>query len=424
MAMIFRGPEFGARFLLLIGLLSGLAVCPLAGSAEPSLKVPPAEWPQFRGLDGQGHADAKGLALNWSEKENIAWKAEVPGLGWSSPVIQGQQIWLTTCLDEPPALRAVCFERTTGRKVHDVEVFAPKKLIERHTKNSCASPGLVIEGDRVYVHFGPMGTACLSTEGKVLWTTTLPHTLSYGPSSSPVLFDDLLIVTCQGTDVRYTVALDKHTGKERWKTSRDGRNSESTPLLIRAGNADQLVCNLADWVVAYDPRTGKELWSVQQGDNFAQVPRPVYGNGLVFVGGGYYHPVLQAIRPDGRGDVSKSHVVWKLEKHVPQNPSPLLVGNELYLVNDSGIASCVDARTGKVHWTERLGGAYSASPLLADGRIYFSSEDGVTTVISPGATFQKMATNRVEGRLLASLAVAGKEIYLRTDHHLYRIETK
>jgi outer membrane protein assembly factor BamB len=382
------------------------------------------DWPQFRGPEGQGHSAARGLPLTWSETENITWKAAIPGLGWSSPVIQGKQIWLTTALDDGRSLHALCLDRATGKLLHDVAVF-PKNIPSRlHSTNSHASPTPFLEGDRVYVHYGSYGTACLTTAGKVVWTTQMPHAMSYGPSSTPVLYDDLLIVPCHGTDVRYLAALDKKTGEVRWKQSHDGRHSEATPLVIQAPGGDQLIANLAERVVAYDPRTGREIWSVQQGDNYAQVSRPVYGHGLVFVCGGYFSPVLHAIRPDGRGDVTKTHVAWSLNKAVPQNPSPLLVGNELYLVNDKGICSCLDARSGKLHWSERLGGAYYASPLYADGRIYFLNDSGETTVIAPGVSFKKLASNKLEGRSLASLAVSGKAIYFRTDHHLYQIEKK
>lgn len=413
-----------ARNLMWTGWLLALGLALEDGNAAPPDKPPPAEWPQFRGPDGQGHADARDLPLTWSEQENIAWKVAVPGLGWSSPVIQGRQVWLTTALDKPPSLRALCLDRATGRLLHDVEVFAPRAYVGRHSKNGFATPGPVIEGDRVYVHFGQMGTACLSTQGQILWTTVLPHNLLYGPSSTPVLFEDLLIIPCQGTDVRYVTALDKQTGKERWKTVCGGNyNSDSTPLVIRVGQVDQVVCNLTNKVVALDVHTGKLLWSASNG-NVAQVPRPVFGHGLVFAGGGYFNPVFQAIRPDGAGDVTRTHVVWEVKKNVPQNPSPLLVGDELYLVSDQGIASCLNARTGEEHWRERLAGNYWASPLFAPGRIYFTNEDGVTTVLAPGVKFAKLATNRLDGRTLASLAVAGKAIYLRSDRHLYRIEKK
>ena len=392
------------------------------------------DWPQFRGPDGQGHSDARGLPLTWSETENVVWKVTIPGLGWSSPVVRDEQIWLTTAIEDGRSLslRALCVERATGKLLHDVEVFPNTTPGRTYPPNSYASPTPIVDGDRVYVHFGGYGTACLTTDGKIIWKTKLDHTLNYGPSSTPVLFDDLLIVPCHGIDVRYTAALDKNTGVLRWKQPRyEGRNddstprgnSDSTPLVIDTSSGQQLISNLAGRVVAYDPRTGKELWSVQQ-DGYANVPRPVFGHGLVFVCGGFPTAGLHAIRPDGRGDVSKTHVAWSLKKAAPENPSPLLVGDELYLVSDKGIGSCLDARTGKLHWMERLGGEYYASPLYADGRIYFLNLSGETTVIAPGVSFKKLASNELEGRSFASPAVSGKAIYFRTEHHLYRIEKK
>lgn len=382
------------------------------------------DWPEFRGAGGQGHSLARGLPIIWSETQNIAWKVPIPGLGWSSPVIGGKKIWLTTAVREGRLLRALCLDRDTGQLLRDVEVFPDNAPGRLHGTNSYASPTPVLDGDRVYVHFGPHGTACLASDGKILWKTCLAYAPGYGPSSTPVLYEDLLIVPCQGVDGCYTAALDKQTGAIRWKQPHQGRNSDSTPLIVRTPAGDQLVCSLAERVVAYDPRTGKELWSASQGNNYAQVPRPVYGHGLVFVAGGYFEPRVQAIRPDGHGDVSQTHVAWSHRQAVPQNPSPLLAGGELYLVNDKGVASCLDARTGTLHWRERLGESFYASPIVADGRIYFPAEDGVTTVIEAGTRFKKLATNKLDGRMMASPAVAGKAIYLRTDRHLYRIESR
>ncbi len=392
-----------------------------AGAAGPPAQP---EWPQFRGPEGQGHANACDLPLSWSDKENIAWKVELPGQGWSSPVITGKHIWLTTAIHDKPSLRALCIERAAGKIVQDVEVFAPKSLPQRHPKNGFATPTPILEGERVYVHFGQMGTARLGADGKILWTAALAHNLYYGPSSTPVLFEDLLIVPCQGTDVRYIAALDKNTGKERWKTTMGGNyNSDATPLIIRVGDTYQLICNLTSYVTSLDPKTGVKIWSVANG-NVAQVPRPIFGHGMIYACGGYFNPVLQAIRPDGKGDVTKTHVAWTAKKHVPQNPSPLLVGDELYMVNDKGIATCLDAKTGKEHWSERLDGEFSASPLLADGRIYVTNEEGVTIVLAPGVTFKTLATNKLDGRTFASLAAVDREIYLRSERHLYRIEKK
>ncbi len=382
------------------------------------------DWPQFRGPDGQGHAGQRGLPLEWSEEQNIVWKAPVPGLGWSSPTILGRQSWLTTALDEGRSLHVVCMDRETGEVLHDVEAFQIADPGKVHSKNSHASPSPILEGDRVYVHFGDNGTACLSTDGKVLWRNQeLIYAHGHGPGGSPVLYKDLLIVSCDGTDRQFVAALDKHSGKLRWQTKREGRMAYSTPLVIHAAGRDQVVSTGGDAVVSYNPADGEEIWRVRY-DGYSEVPRPVYGQGLVFICSGYNTPLLYAIRPDGEGDVTDTHVAWKTTKAAPLNPSPLLIGEELYFVSDRGVAVCVDAKTGEQHWQKRLPGNYSASPLAADGRIYFTNETGETTVIAPGKEFKSLASNLVDGRTLASLAVSGKALYLRTDTHLYRIEER
>lgn len=382
------------------------------------------DWPQFRGPDGQGHAGQRGLPLEWSEGQNIVWKAPVPGLGWSSPTILGRQIWLTTALDEGRSLHVVCMDRETGEVQHDVEAFQIADPGKIHSKNSHASPSPILEGDRVYVHFGDNGTACLSTDGKVLWRNQeLIYAHGHGPGGSPVLYKDLLIVSCDGTDRQFVAALDKHSGKLRWQTKREGRMAYSTPLVIHAAGRDQVISTGGDAVVSYNPADGEEIWRVRY-DGYSEVPRPVYGQGLVFICSGYNTPLLYAIRPDGEGDVTDTHVAWKTTKAAPLNPSPLLIGEELYFVSDRGVAVCVDAKSGEQHWQKRLPGNYSASPLAADGRIYFTNETGETTVIAPGKEFKSLASNLVDGRTLASLAVSGKALYLRTDTHLYRIEER
>jgi outer membrane protein assembly factor BamB len=380
------------------------------------------EWPQFRGPDGQGHAAGRLPPLVWGENENVAWKVELPGQGWSSPVVKGDQLWLTTTVEVGWPLRALCLNVHNGQLVHDVEVFSPGIPGRLHPRNSHATPTPVIDGDRVYVHFGPYGTACLSTNGQVLWRASQDYTSEYGPSSSPIVVGESLIVHCDGSDVCYTVALDKYTGQVRWKKFRKGRNSESTPLLIEVDGKAQLISNVAGRVLACDPVTGEELWWVAQGNNYAQVPRPIFGQGLVFASGGYFDPLLCAIRPNGNGDVTKTHVAWSLRhSSVAQLASPLLVGSELYMVSNGGIVSCLDAPTGHLHWRERLVGEFSASPFVAGNRIYFMNDDAVTTVLASGTTFHKLASNRLEGRAQASAAVAGGAILIRTEHHLYCI---
>ena len=391
---------------------------------EPAPQVVDAasEWPEFRGPDGQGHSSARGLPLTWNENTNVRWKVALPGLGWSSPAIAGNRIWLTSADVEPTVLRALCVNLDTGELDLNVAVEAPDETARVHRKNSLASPTPILLQDHVFVHFGPYATACLSTSGEILWSKSLPHQQFYGPSSSPVLFRDLLIVPCLGTDVRYLVALDKDSGEERWKQTFEGRNAESTPLVIETETGPQLISSQAERIIAFDPATGRDLWSVRQ-TNYAQVPRPVFGHGLVYVGGGYFNPEIWAIRPDGQGDVTDSHVVWHMSESAPLNPSPILVGDELYCVSDNGVASCFNAMTGEVHWRERLDGNYSASPVFADGRLHFLNETGTTYVVQPGPKFELLATNAMPGQTLASLAVAGRALYLRTDTHLYRIET-
>jgi outer membrane protein assembly factor BamB len=400
--------------LLLVTLLS------FAPNNSPSL-----DWPQFRGGTGQGHAEGTGLPLTWSESQNIVWKVPIEGLGWSSPVIVQGQLWLTTAADEGKSLRLLSLSPETGKSIHNVEVFRLDDPGSIHRKNSHASPTPLVEKGRVYVHFGGHGTGCVSSDGKVLWKTQdLKYNHRHGPGGSPVLFDDLLILSCDGTDVAFVVALDKQTGEIRWKTPRDGPMAYSTPLVIHAGGRDQVISTGGDQVVSYEPRTGKEIWRCRY-DGYSGVPRPVFGHGLVYVCSGYNTPHLFAIRPDGTGDVTDTHVAWSIKAEgAPLNPSPLLVGDELYLVNDRGIATCLDAKTGKRHWQNRLGGDFSASPLFADGRIYYLDENAKTTVIAPGLEFKVLATNSLDGRSLASLAVWGKSIFLRTDTHLYRIEKR
>jgi outer membrane protein assembly factor BamB len=380
------------------------------------------DWPEFRGPTGQGHAAERGLPLTWSETENVRWKVPIPGRGWSTPAIQGDRIWLTTATENGKSLRAIGLDRETGRIVSDVEVFRLSDPGSINSKNSHASPTPVLDGDRVYLHFGAHGTAALDAKGAIVWKTRMEYSHGqHGPGGSPVLYDDLLIVSCDGEDVQFVAALEKRTGKLRWRKYRDGFQAYSTPLVVRLPEGDQLISTGAHRAIAYEPRTGKELWSVKYGQGFSNVPRPVYGHGLVFLATGFHEPSLLAVRLDGRKDVTKTHVAWELKRGVPLTPSPLLVGDELYLVNDGGIATCLDAKTGKEHWRARLPGNHSASPIYADGRIYFLSEDGDSAVIEPGTTFKRLASNHVDGPTLASMAVAGSSIFIRSQSHLYRL---
>ena len=380
------------------------------------------DWPQFRGPDGQGHSDAKALPLTWSETENVRWKIPIPGRGWSSPAILKDRIWLTAAVGRDPSLRAICFDRESGKEQQNVELFRVSGGEHLNVKNSFATPTPVLEDDRVYLHFGPYGTACIRTSGDIVWKTRLRYTPEHGPGGSPALFEDLLIISCDGQDVQYIVALDKVTGKARWKTSRAGYQAYTTPLVIEAAGRAQLISPGARRAMSYDPRTGREIWAVRYGDGFSNVPRPVFGAGLIFICTGFFEPSVLAVRPDGKGDVTNTHIAWALRRGAPLTPSPICVGEELFVVNDNGIVTCLDAASGTEWWRARLNGNYSASPVSAEGRIYFLNEEGETTVITAGRQFQKLAANRLNGATLASIAISHGAIFIRAEQSLYRVE--
>jgi outer membrane protein assembly factor BamB len=385
------------------------------------------DWPEFRGPTGQGQSSERGIPFEWSESRNVAWKASVPGSGWSSPVVAGSRVWLTTAVKERGgSLRALAFDVASGRELVNTEVFRVRSADPLNAKNTLASPTPIVDGDRVYVHFGADGTAALTTGGEIVWKIRLAYDSQHGNGGSPVLYHDLLIVSCDGSDTAFVTAIDKATGKIRWKTSRrqPWDQAYSTPLVIRVGDRDQLVSVGAYRAAAYDPESGKEIWRVSYADGFSNVPRPVFGHGLVYIATGFQQPLLIAVRPDGTGDVTRTHIAWTLRRSAPLTPSPLLVGDELYIVNDGGIVSCLDAATGALHWQQRLGGSFSASPIVADGRIYFLSEEGIATVIAPGKEFRKLASNQLDGATLASMAVSSGSIFIRTQSHLYRISQK
>ncbi|MCS7271532.1 MAG: PQQ-like beta-propeller repeat protein, partial [Gemmataceae bacterium] len=350
-----------------------------------------ADWYQFRGPTADGQAGMARLPLTWSRTENIVWRQEIPGKGWSSPVVAQGRIYLTTAVpkgtNEDQSLRALCLDGTTGKVLWDVEVFhqdgstAPRI----HAKNSHASPTPVVDNDQLFVHFGHMGTACLDARtGQRLWAQQgLRYQPVHGNGGSPVLVGQHLIYCMDGADVQQVVALDRRTGAIAWRTPRQVRAKKPfsfcTPTLITVNGRSQVICPGSDVVMALDPATGKELWRVRY-DGYSVVPRPVFAHGLVFVSSGYDVPVLYAIRPDGRGDVTHTHVAWMTRKGVPRNASPLVVGDYLYLAADDGLVSCLEARTGRLVWSERLGRAFSASPIHAAGRVYFFDEEGVTVV--------------------------------------------
>lgn len=392
--------------------------------------VSAGDWPEFRGPGQQGHSDEKNLPLTWSETENVAWKTEIAGLGWSSPSIISNGVWITTALDGGKSLRLVGLDRDSGNIVHDVEVFQKEDPGKIHGKNSHASPSPVIEGDRIYLHYGRHGTACYTTSGEEVWKTELTYEHRHGPGGSPVLFQDVLIINCDGTDTQYVVALNKHTGKEVWKKLRSennedpGRMAYSTPILTVVDGQPQLISSGGEWTIAYEPASGKEIWRFRYPKGYSNVPRPVTAFNMTFVSSGYDNPVFYALNLGGTGDITETHAAWKIAKGAPRNASPIIVGNEIYIVNDNGIATCLDAKSGEQHWQQRIGGDFSASPLYADGRIYLLDEKGKTTVIAPGKEYTVLAENELPGRTLASISAADGALFLRTDAALYRLQKK
>ena len=398
-------------------------------------------WPQFRGPDGMGTSPNRHLPLVWSESTNVRWKTAIHGRAWSSPVILDKQVWVTTATEDGRDLFAVALDLDTGRMLHDVTLFHVAQPQYAHPFNTYASPTPVIEPGRVYVTFGSPGTAAIDTRtAKVIWERRdLECNHFRGAGSSPIVFRDLLIMHFDGSDRQYIVALDKRTGKTVWRTDRsidfkdlgpdgkpqadgDFRKAFATPHVVMAGGDPVLVSLGSKAAYGYDPLTGKELWKIEERSNFSSSTRPVAGLGLVFYPTGFNTGQLLAVRPDGRGDVTASHVVWRATKGVPQKPSLLLVDDRLFMIADGGVATCLEAKTGEVVWKARVGGSYSASPILAEGRIYLFSEEGKATVIDAGREFKVLAENQLDEGFMASPAIAGSALFLRTRTHLYRIE--
>jgi outer membrane protein assembly factor BamB len=400
-------------------------------------------WPQFRGPEGTGHSDARDLPLTWSEAQNVVWKTAVHDRGWSSPVIFGKQIWLTSASKDGRQLYALCIDRDTGRILRDMKLFDVAEPQYAHPFNTYASPTAAIEAGRVYITFGAPGTACIDTKSfKVLWERRDIECNHFrGAGSSPVIFQNLLLMHFDGSDRQFVLALDKRTGKTVWQTKRsidfqdvdangkiaadgDLRKAFSTPQVAQINGRWEMISLGAKAAYAYDPFTGKELWRVEERAQHSASTRPVLGHGMIFFPTGFSAGQLLAVRQGGNGLITDTHVAWRVKRGVSNKPSILLIDDLIYMIGDTGIASCIDAKTGAQVWQQRIGGEYSASPVYADGKIWMFSEEGKTTVIRPGRTFEQLAENKLDEGFLASPAIAGKAFYLRTRTHLYRIEKK
>ena len=411
-------------------------------------------WPEFRGPTGDGHSEAKGLPMTWSETNHVQWKTAIHGRAWASPVIWKDEIWLSTASEDGRKLFAVSLDRNSGKVLRDLELFEVPNPQFAHKFNTYASPTPALEEGRVYVTFGSPGTACIDTRtGKVLWERRDFVCNHYrGAGSSPILYENLLLMNFDGSDHQFIVALDKNTGKTAWRVERsidykdlgpdgkpeaegDWRKAFATPHVATFQGKAMLISSGAKAHYGYEPLTGKELWRVEERSCHSTGARPVVGQGLIFIPAGFSKGVLLAIQPgDTSGEVvdasaavaeaasSRLRVAWKSKRNVPNKPSLLVVDDLLFMIDDGGIASCVVAKTGEEVWRERVGGNYSASPIYAGGRLYFCSEEGKTTVIDAGRKFKVLAENQLGDGFMASPAVAGKALYLRSRTHLYRIE--
>jgi outer membrane protein assembly factor BamB len=418
-----------------------LAVILAAGHAAAE-----QDWPQFRGPRGDGTSLARNVPLTWNESNNIAWKVAVTGRGRSSPVVMEDRVWLTTALEqglirtnikgddmqmaERVTLQAVCLDAAQGKELWRTTLFEIDKPAPVHRYNSWATPTPIVGAGRLYCDFGTFGTAAVNaTNGEVEWRTRLPLEHQVGPGSSPALWDYLLILVRDGMDAQFLEALDTRTGQMVWKTDRppidtsriDLKKCFTTPLLVGTGKETQMMSTGARWIVSYDPKTGKERWRLRHGEGFSNGSCPVFSHGRVIFSTGCMKAHLLAVDASGTGEIPATNIAWRVTEHVPVLSSPTVGGGEVYWVSDEGMASCADARTGEILWQKRVGGRTFASPLFAEGRVYFFAQDGKATVVRAGRQFEKLAENQLEGPVVATPAIVDGAIYLRTDTHLYRI---
>jgi outer membrane protein assembly factor BamB len=396
-------------------------------------------WTHFRGDHLDGQAKGHSYPVMFGEEQNVVWKTEISGLAWSSPVVLGDQIWITTATRNGDKLSALCLDFETGDIVAEILLFEPGQVQNIHATNSFATPTPALEAGYIYVHYGTFGTACISTSDfSVVWMRSdMNCDHMQGPASSVVLHGDMLIVHIEGTDVQYIAALDKRTGKTIWKTHRPAdlyrdippvyKKAYTTPIVVNLNGKDVLVSNGAQLCVAYDIQTGKELWSFWYGHDSTVGMPLVYGDIVYFNSGWIFeedkagYVKFFAVNPAGSGDITQTNLLWKLEEDIPQITTPVIADGRIYMVHERGTLTCVDALTGYVLWKERLKGQFNASPVYAGGYIYIPEVRGTVYIIKPGALYEPVGENRLEGTIKATPAFAGGNIILRTENNLYRI---
>ncbi len=397
-----------------------------------------AEWREFRGTSHDAVGKGEIYPLEWSETQNIVWKTAIHDEGWSSPVILDDQIWLTSASKDGKQLYALAVDDRTGEILHDLKVFEPASPQRKHSLNTYATPTPALEPGYAYVHFGTEGTACLDTQsGEVLWKRTdLNCEHVQGAASSPIIYKNLLIVHLEGTDVQFITALDKKTGKTVWQHERPQqyyvdvrpiwRKAYITPIVVSVNDRDLLISNGAQVCEALDANTGEPVWLVVYGTD-STVSVPLWFNGLAIINTGLdfvrgkNQSQLWAVKPNGQGDVTESHVAWKALEHVPGLSTPVIYEDLLYMVDEKGTATCLSPQDGKRVWQKELDGNYHASPVAAAGHVYFTNDRGVTTVLKAGQTFSKIAQNELNEKILATPALVNGEIIMRTAGFLYKI---
>ncbi len=416
---------------------------PLAATAQAD------EWPQWRG-PAENSTYAGKLPLEWSAESGIAWKTKIPAWGTSTPIVTGDAIFITTH-DEQNRMLLIKLERASGRHKWTREVgmaetprTAPKRERQTfHRLHNLASPSPVTDGKTVVVHFGDGELAAFDFAGKELWKKNLQqeygtYTIWWGHANSPVIVDGLVISVCMQDSLSdianslapsYLVAHDLETGEERWKSMRmTGAPSEqadayTTPVLMQIDGRQQLVVMGANELDGYDPKNGRQLWFLTGLQGGRTVTGPTVADGLLYVTRGMRGALL-AIKPSGSGELPKSSIVWQQEKTTPDTPCPVVSNKLLFTVTDDGIARAYDAASGKLAWTERLGGDFKASPIAADGKIYFLNTSGLCTVVAAKAKFEKLSENQLNDETLASPAAADGRLYIRGRETLYCIGRK
>lgn len=397
-------------------------------------------WTHLRGSNLDGHSTSANAPVSWSETSNIFWKTALRGVAWSSPVVFGNQVWVSSATEDGKELSAFCIDFNSGKILKEMILFKPDSVQHIHPTNSYASSTPCIEDGFVYIHYGTYGTACVDTKTfKVVWTRTdLNCEHMQGAGSSPFIYKNLLILHIEGTDVQYLIALDKLTGKTVWKTDRPrefydniepvSRKAYCTPIVVSVNGKDQLISNGSQLAMAYEPETGREIWRVFYGDD-STVSMPLFWNGMVYVNSGWMLPKdgtpfyarLLAVDPTGTGDITKTRVPWEVRVDVPQISTPVIVDSLIYMVHEKGMLTCLNARTGAVVWKEKLKDQFNASVLYASGNIYLFSQKAKTYVVKPGLSYQLVAENQLDGMLKATPAIVRDNLIVRTDKFLYRI---